>query len=329
MRGPDRYYISAVIALDLVVAMVVAGVVGVLVGGPTPRRELAIGGAGTAAVALALRLQNRQLQASTKDVLLLVLVATTLTAWAAVPELRRRGRAGLPAVARAVGAVAGASAVGMVVATRGAIAPVVHARGWATLGAVVVAVVGLVAGARGARSPVAVLAAASLGTRLAVGLDGRPAAGWLGLLALTALASWTSTADRQRARAAVRTRGAALAHRTAAARERGHARRAAARSRRAERRATIAPAPLHALADLSPRARWLGAALGVAGAAVVVLVTARARHLGWYPIGDDAIIATRAGDVGGRHTPILGMPTTLGPLGPQGLEVRHPGPILF
>jgi hypothetical protein len=87
----------------------------------------------------------------------------------------------------------------------------------------------------------------------------------------------------------------------------------------------VAPARLCEIADLSPRARWTAGALALATAIVVALVTVRARQLGWYPIGDDAIIATRAGDVGGRRTPLLGIPTSLGPLGPEGLEVRHPG----
>lgn len=54
-----------------------------------------------------------------------------------------------------------------------------------------------------------------------------------------------------------------------------------------------------------------------------------ARQRGWYPIGDDAILAVRASDVGGSHTPLLGMPTSLGGWGVDGTRLYHPGPLLL
>jgi hypothetical protein len=45
----------------------------------------------------------------------------------------------------------------------------------------------------------------------------------------------------------------------------------------------------------------------------------------WSPTGDGAIIALRARDVGTRHTPLLGMPSTVGLA--AGEDVHHPGPL--
>lgn len=67
---------------------------------------------------------------------------------------------------------------------------------------------------------------------------------------------------------------------------------------------------------------WLVTVTGLAVASVVM-----ARHQGWVPAGDDAVVVTRSGDVVSRTPPLLGMPTSL--IMDSGEWTYHPGPLLF
>lgn len=62
-------------------------------------------------------------------------------------------------------------------------------------------------------------------------------------------------------------------------------------------------------------------------AALPVIATAVRMSGTWRPVGDTAAIALRASDVVGRHTPLVGMPTTLSDT--VGQTVHHPGPLEF
>ena len=55
--------------------------------------------------------------------------------------------------------------------------------------------------------------------------------------------------------------------------------------------------------------------------AVVVLA-----HRRWYPVLDLAMTEFRVRDVGGRHTPLIGLPGRIGVFPDQG---SHPGPLSF
>lgn len=69
--------------------------------------------------------------------------------------------------------------------------------------------------------------------------------------------------------------------------------------------------------------RWLVPA--VAAATVVPLVAALVaqRHAHWHPVFDLAMTELRVRDVGGRHTPLIGLQGRIGPSG------SHPGPLSF
>ncbi|HAP76777.1 MAG TPA: hypothetical protein DCR14_11915, partial [Acidimicrobiaceae bacterium] len=62
---------------------------------------------------------------------------------------------------------------------------------------------------------------------------------------------------------------------------------------------------------------------------VLPILTAAANALrrGWRPIGDNALIAIRAGDVFTTHHPLLG--TWSSASVSSGADLNHPGPLLF
>jgi hypothetical protein len=72
--------------------------------------------------------------------------------------------------------------------------------------------------------------------------------------------------------------------------------------------------------------RWLIAAcLGVLSVPLVVALAGFRRHT-WTPVLDLAMTELRVRDVGGRHTPLIGLPGRIGTLAQQG---SHPGPVSF
>lgn len=71
---------------------------------------------------------------------------------------------------------------------------------------------------------------------------------------------------------------------------------------------------------------WLIAAcLGVLCVPFVVALAGFRRHT-WTPVLDLAMTELRVRDVGGRHTPLIGLPGRIGTLAQQG---SHPGPVSF
>lgn len=72
--------------------------------------------------------------------------------------------------------------------------------------------------------------------------------------------------------------------------------------------------------------RWLIAAcLGVLCVPLLVALAGFRRHT-WTPVLDLAMTELRVRDVGGRHTPLIGLPGRIGTLAQQG---SHPGPVSF
>jgi hypothetical protein len=84
-------------------------------------------------------------------------------------------------------------------------------------------------------------------------------------------------------------------------------------------------APPGALTDDRPRPGWrpdlvaLALVALVAGPVLIAAVSTLGGH--WAPLGDDAVIALRASEVGSRTTPLVGAYSTRG--------WAHPGPVLF
>jgi hypothetical protein len=83
-----------------------------------------------------------------------------------------------------------------------------------------------------------------------------------------------------------------------------------------------------------PRAarRWIVAngafvAAGLLASFPVVLSTVHALAIGWYPVGDDGIIAARAYDVFTLHPPLVGAYSATSVVLGQGSH--HPGPMLY
>jgi hypothetical protein len=74
------------------------------------------------------------------------------------------------------------------------------------------------------------------------------------------------------------------------------------------------------------RGRIEAAGLALLAGAPVLATVARAAGT-WRPVGDTAAIALRASDVLSRHSPLVGMPTTLSDT--VGQTVHHPGPLEF
>jgi hypothetical protein len=78
--------------------------------------------------------------------------------------------------------------------------------------------------------------------------------------------------------------------------------------------------------------RWLTShgglvAAGVLAALPVILSTAHTLALGWYPVGDDAIIAARSYDVFTAHPPLVGAYSATSVV--LGQASHHPGPMLY
>ncbi|MEO7429373.1 MAG: hypothetical protein ABIY48_08310, partial [Acidimicrobiales bacterium] len=92
---------------------------------------------------------------------------------------------------------------------------------------------------------------------------------------------------------------------------------------------TPRPDPVDADADLSAAQRgprWtVGACLAALCVPLVVALAGFRRHT-WAPVLDLAMTELRVRDVGGRHTPLIGLPGRIGTIGQQG---SHPGPVSF
>jgi hypothetical protein len=85
----------------------------------------------------------------------------------------------------------------------------------------------------------------------------------------------------------------------------------------------------HGPAGGSPEERGRGRLIAACLAALTVpLVVALAgfRRQTWAPVLDLAMTELRVRDVGGRHTPLIGLPGRIGPIEQQG---SHPGPLSF
>ena len=339
VRRPDRWYVSAVASFDLMIVAAVAGLVAVVLAGTSRRSAARVAGmlgAVLAVVALASRSDGGQTVPAVRLVGLVELLAGVAFACAAWPGVRSRWPGIVPLALRATGC-ASAGVLVVLALVDLASGPVIRsAREREQLALLVVAVVALTAGAIGSRVLVTLAACAALAVRV-VGGPSVSEVVWLVPLVLSAVLA-VVPADHVGAAAASLRRKAGSSVRAAGRRGRS----AGARGRRAgssigtrlraavsTRSTAASPPPRSRLADLGTRERWVAVTLGVATVAGVTATIVRARQVGWFPIGDDAIIATLAGDVGTPHTPLLGLPTTLGPLGPQGLEVHHPGPFLL
>ncbi len=74
---------------------------------------------------------------------------------------------------------------------------------------------------------------------------------------------------------------------------------------------------------------WCSVLVGFLAAVPVLVATVRAMFGGrvWVPVGDNALIATRAYDVLSRHHPLLGTWTSASL--PSGTELHNPGPLQF
>ncbi|MGQ0831525.1 MAG: hypothetical protein ACT4OV_07595 [Microthrixaceae bacterium] len=68
---------------------------------------------------------------------------------------------------------------------------------------------------------------------------------------------------------------------------------------------------------------WLFAAVVSAVVAPLVVAVVVQRNLHWHPVFDLAMTELRVRDVGGRHTPLIGLQGRIGPTG------SHPGPLSF
>ncbi|HET7722314.1 MAG TPA: hypothetical protein VFK43_20275, partial [Acidimicrobiales bacterium] len=75
-----------------------------------------------------------------------------------------------------------------------------------------------------------------------------------------------------------------------------------------------------------PSSRWLVAALTAALAVPLVVGLAALRRPTWSPVLDLSMTELRLRDVGGSHTPLVGLPGRIGDLATQG---SHPGPLSF
>lgn len=69
--------------------------------------------------------------------------------------------------------------------------------------------------------------------------------------------------------------------------------------------------------------RWLLPAVAAAVAVPLVAAAVSQRDAGWHPVFDLAMTELRVRDVGGRHTPLIGLQGRIGPSG------SHPGPLSF
>jgi hypothetical protein len=83
---------------------------------------------------------------------------------------------------------------------------------------------------------------------------------------------------------------------------------------------------------MSAARSWLAShgplvAAGLLAALPVILSTAHTLAVGWYPVGDNGIIAARSYDVFTTHPPLLGAYSATSVV--LGDAARHPGPMLF
>jgi len=330
IRRPDRYFVSGVVSFDLMlVAAVLALVAAVVDRQRTPARVAGTAGTALAVVAFAARVGNGPTIASVRIVVLLELLAAILLALPSAAGIRVGWPRLVPWALRSVGSMAAAWALAIVLADRWAGPLVIEAREVEIVGLLLVAGIGLVGGAREERWPVALAWLVGVVIRRWSGADGAEVL-WLAPLALATVVAWAPRRLRRAARGSAEAGAARLGAgiRSAGRRIRLAVGRVWGALRR-EPSASVHTVPTRSWADLGVRGRWLAGVLGGAAVVVVAWTVVHGRRVGWYPIGDDAIIATRAGDVGGGHTPLVGMPTTLGPSGPQGLEIHHPGPLQF
>src|SRR4051812_47213783 len=76
--------------------------------------------------------------------------------------------------------------------------------------------------------------------------------------------------------------------------------------------------------DQEPSVRWRWVARGVMLLPIVfAVVRAIAHH--WFPVGDSALLAVRADDVGTTHHPLLGSWTSASYA--FGIDLNNPGPL--
>ena len=75
------------------------------------------------------------------------------------------------------------------------------------------------------------------------------------------------------------------------------------------------------------RRQWILAVCMGLWFTLAAIAAARAVRAGWYPVGDEALIAIRALDVFGPHHPLLGTAASVALGG--GVYTNHPGPMLF
>ena len=69
--------------------------------------------------------------------------------------------------------------------------------------------------------------------------------------------------------------------------------------------------------------RWVLPAVAAAVATPLLVAAISQRDAGWHPVFDLAMTELRVRDVGGRHTPLIGLQGRIGPSG------SHPGPLSF
>jgi hypothetical protein len=87
------------------------------------------------------------------------------------------------------------------------------------------------------------------------------------------------------------------------------------------------PIPFTPARSVTARARWPLVASGLGAAAVPLIVAlVAARSPQWYPVLDRAGFELRMRDVGGDHSPLVGVVARLEGYGQQG---NHPGPLSF
>lgn len=77
------------------------------------------------------------------------------------------------------------------------------------------------------------------------------------------------------------------------------------------------------MSDRAPLPRWLLAAAGAVVLVPLVVAVVAQRQAGWHPVYDLAMTELRVRDVGGPHTPLIGLQGRIGPSG------SHPGPLSF
>ena len=70
---------------------------------------------------------------------------------------------------------------------------------------------------------------------------------------------------------------------------------------------------------------WVRAGLHAAVVLPIVVAAVRALATGWFPVGDSALLAIRAADVGTSHHPLLGSWTSASLT--LGVDVNNPGPL--